>query len=45
MNQKPNTDAEDILSELENSEKNEYVEPTPTEEPTPTQQRKTTHTQ
>ena len=32
MNQKPNTDAEDILSELENSEKNEYVEPTPTEE-------------
>ena len=35
MNQKPNTDAEDILSELENSEKNEYVEPTPTEEPTP----------
>jgi len=32
MSQKPNTDAEDILSELENSEKNEYVEPTPTEE-------------
>ena len=32
MKQKPNTDAEDILSELENSEKNEYVEPTPTEE-------------
>ena len=32
MKQKPNTDAEVILSELENSEKNEYVEPTPTEE-------------
>ena len=32
MSQKPNTDEEDILSELENSEKNEYVEPTPTEE-------------
>ena len=48
MNQKPNTDAEDILSELENSEKNEYVEPTPTEEPTPeptpTEERKTRDT-
>ena len=36
MSQKPNTDAEDILSELENSEKDLPKEPTPEPEPEPT---------
>ena len=35
MSQKPNTDAEDILSELENSEKDLPKEPTPEPEPEP----------